>query len=340
MTRLSPALPAEIAAAVAALLDNVPRRPLAERARRLSVGYRANRPTSETIRDETDALAYAAARLPATYAAAAAVLSRLRDERPDFAPRRILDLGCGLGAASFAALEAWPNIESVTLLDRSREFLALARRIAQSCGRDALAAAKIVEADIARSPEFEGAPFDLVLIGYALTELPDAVVRPALARLWPCVGGALVVVEPGTPRDHARLMTVRGQLVSLGAVVAAPCPHSRPCPLVPPDWCHFSVRLPRSRDHRLLKGADAPFEDEKYSYLVAMRGAPDERRSARILAPPLERKPGISLKLCSETGICETSILKRDKARYGAVRRKVWGDLVDAPAKETAKETE
>jgi hypothetical protein len=37
------------------------------------------------------------------------------------------------------------------------------------------------------------------------------------------------------------------------------------------DWCHFSQRLPRSRDHMLLKDADVPFEDERYSYVVVTR---------------------------------------------------------------------
>ena len=37
------------------------------------------------------------------------------------------------------------------------------------------------------------------------------------------------------------------------------------------DWCHFSQRLARSRDHMLLKDASVPFEDERYSYVVATR---------------------------------------------------------------------
>ena len=46
--------------------------------------------------------------------------------------------------------------------------------------------------------------------------------------------------------------------------------------LQPPDWCHFTQRLPRSRAHKQIKGAELPFEDEKFSY-VALTRAPVAR---------------------------------------------------------------
>lgn len=97
----------------------------------------------------------------------------------------------------------------------------------------------------------------------------------------------------------------------------------------------MAVPLPRSRDHRPLKEAEAPFEDEKFCYLIAARNAPAQAAGARVLAPPLARKHGAGLKLCVKTGISETSILKRDKAEYQRIRRTVWGDRIVAPAKET-----
>ena len=45
-----------------------------------------------------------------------------------------------------------------------------------------------------------------------------------------------------------------------------------------PDWCHFTQRLPRSRAHKQIKGAELPFEDEKFSY-VALTRAPAARAS-------------------------------------------------------------
>ncbi|QGM96103.1 small ribosomal subunit Rsm22 family protein [Methylocystis parvus] len=322
------ALPAGLAAAIAAQLERRPRNALTESARRLSESYRARKNTSEAIRDETDALAYALTRMPATYAAVAAALERLAQEQPAFAPKSLIDVGCGLGAAAYAAAAVWPKLERIEMVDRSRAFLALAAALAAESGAAPVAGATITPLDITRLPP-AGAKADLVVLAYALTELSEADLPPLADALWARAGGALVIVEPGTPRDHERLMRVRAQLIERGATILLPCPHDRPCPLEPPDWCHFSVRLPRSREHKLLKGADAPFEDEKYAYLVAARFG--EGAQARILAPARRNKAGVTLKLCETRGMREIFLPKRDKARYEGIWKKDWGDALAAP---------
>lgn len=331
MSRPDPALPAGLAGALAARLEGRPRQPLVESARRLSESYRARKPTIDAIRDETDALAYALTRMPATYAAVVSVLGRLAAEQPGFAPRSLLDVGCGLGAAAYAAAAVWPGLDKAALADRSEAFLGLAAGLAAESGAPLIAGARILRADITRLGA-EIPRSDLVVASYALTELADADLPAVAADLWARTAGALVLVEPGTPRDHARLMTARERLIGLGARVLGPCPHERPCPLAAPDWCHFSARLPRSRDHKLLKGADAPFEDEKFAWLAVGRaGAP---AAARVLAPPRHGKAGAALKLCESGGVSEIFLPKREKARYERIRRKDWGDALEAPPEE------
>ncbi len=327
MTGPSPALPAGLAAAIAAQLEGRPRKGLAESALRLSEDYRARKPTRDAIRDETDALAYALTRMPATYAAVVSVLGRLAEEQPGFAPDSLLDVGCGLGAAAYAASAVWPGMRTVEMIDRSRAFLSLAATLARQSDVAAVAAAKITAADMTRLPDADGAP-DLVAVAYTLTELAEADLAGVAASLWNRTGGALVIVEPGTPRDHERLMRVRARLADLGARIIAPCPHAAPCPLAAPDWCHFAVRLPRSRDHKLLKRAEAPFEDEKFSYLIAAREG--DAAAARVLAPARHGKPGVKLKLCVAAGLSEIFLPKRDKARYERNRKKDWGDAFAA----------
>lgn len=332
MSLPSPELPAPLAAAIEARLAGRAQVMLRESARLLSERYRARRPTIETIRDETDALAYAATRMPATFAAIVTALGRLKEESPDFAPKLMLDAGCGLGAAACAAATVWPEIAEVALLDRSALFLRLATELIKECG--APTAVEAVQADFAAPSALAAAQFDLVVAGYALTELRESELPAAVDRLWAHTSGALVIVEPGTPRDHARLMDVRSRLVALGANILAPCPHAAPCPLAAPDWCHFSVRLARRRAHKLLKGAKAPFEDEKFAYLaVGRRNAPSPAW-ARIIGPPRAGKAGVSLKLCADKAFRETFIPKREKARYEKIRRKEWGDPLRAPAEE------
>jgi len=45
------------------------------------------------------------------------------------------------------------------------------------------------------------------------------------------------------------------------------------------------------------------------------------------LAPPLEAKPGLTFKLCDETGLHAQFVAARDKDEYRRVRKRGWGDL-------------
>src|SRR4029453_11187949 len=109
-------------------------------------------------------------------------------------------------------------------------------------------------------------------------------------------------VEPGTPAGYARIIALRERLIALGAHVAAPCPHDGECPLVAPDWCHFTQRLPRSQAHRQIKAAELAFEDEKFAY-VALTRAAVARRPARVLAQPEVGKVEVTAKLCTPGGL-------------------------------------
>jgi ribosomal protein RSM22 (predicted rRNA methylase) len=121
---------------------------------------------------------------------------------------------------------------------------------------------------------------------------------------------------------------LRAQLIALGAHVAAPCPHDGECPLVAPDWCHFAQRLPRSRAHKTLKGAELPFEDEKFAY-VALTRDPVARQPARVLAQPQVGKVEVTAKLCTSGGLAIAKIPRRAKADYARARRWRWGDAVN-----------
>ena len=78
----------------------------------------------------------------------------------------------------------------------------------------------------------------------------------------------------------------------------------------------------------MLKGAAAPFEDEKFSYLVAARTGAGA--AARIIGSARHSKIAVTLKLCKNNGLGEISAARRDKARYEGLRRKDWGDSLDA----------
>jgi ribosomal protein RSM22 (predicted rRNA methylase) len=309
--------PPALTLALEALLEGVPRKDLAAAAQKMSAGYRQGE-TSAPITTPLQATAYAVARMPATFAACSAVFARLAEVMPGFAPASLLDVGAGSGAASWAAATQWPDITSVTMLDRNPALRALARRLADA---GELVNAEILGGDLsAEKPQA-----DLVVASYVLAELPQDQAASVARDLWQCAAGALALVEPGTPDGFARIRSARAALIEAGAHVAAPCTHDHDCPLQADDWCHFSQRLARSRDHMLLKEATVPFEDERYSYVVVTRQK--MATGARILAPPLETKPGITFKLCDETGLRAQFVASRDKDEYRRVRKLGWGEL-------------
>jgi len=246
---------------------------------------------------------------------------------PGFAPASLLDAGAGTGAASWAAAEAWPGLEGVTWLDANAPFLDLARTFAAD-GPAPLRTAQALRGDLTAAGSWPSA--DAVVASYALAEIAPDRQDSTIRELWAATEGLLVLVEPGTPAGYARILAARNQLIAADAVIAAPCPHQAACPLTGLDWCHFSVRLPRSRDHRLAKGAEVPFEDEPFSYLVAARpGIALASRRPRILAPPRAGKPGIQFKLCEPDGTVEQRLVgKRDKAAFALARRLGWGDVI------------
>jgi ribosomal protein RSM22 (predicted rRNA methylase) len=303
--------------ALTQLLDGVSRKDLAAAARKLSAGYRQGA-TSQGVVTPLEAIAYAVARMPATHAACAAVFARLAEVMPDFTPASLLDVGAGTGAASWAAITAWPSIGAITMLDRNPALRDLARKLADAGPMPDL---EILSGDVtAEKPNA-----DLLVASYVLAELPKNKAADIAMDLWQSAGVALVLIEPGTPDGFARIRAARVALIAAGAHVAAPCTHDKDCPLVEGDWCHFSQRLARSRDHMLLKDANVPFEDERYSYVVVTREK--VAREARILAQPLESKPGLTFKLCDENGLRAQFVASRDKEEYRRVRKLGWGDL-------------
>jgi len=319
----SPTLPTELKAALDAKLQGLSRNDTAERAARISQSYRGGG-NSVAIRNEADALAYALARMPATYAAIAASLNALAEITPDFAPQSLLDVGAGPGTATWAAAETWSSLRDFALLDANAalrnlalEFSSESARLREMDYRHGDARAMLARADAT----------DVVIASYVIGEM-DAIEQQAVTELiWSKTRDTLLVIEPGTPAGYKRIIALRAQLIAAGAHVAAPCPHDGPCPLRQPDWCHFTQRLPRSQAHKQIKGAELPFEDEKFSY-VALTRAPVASRPARVLAQPAVSKVEITAKLCMTDGITTARVRRRDKGAYARARRWRWGDGV------------
>jgi ribosomal protein RSM22 (predicted rRNA methylase) len=320
----APDLPAELKAALEAKLQGFSRSDAASRAALISKTYRDGGNSGAAIRTEADALAYALARMPATYAAVTAGLNALCEITPDFAPQNLIDVGAGPGTATWAAAEAFPSLATLTLVDANPALRALALDLGRGSTR--LRDLKYERGE-ARAALADTEPADLVVASYMIGEISEQEQRELAALMWSKTRDTLLVVEPGTPAGYGRIIALREQLIAAGAHVAAPCPHDGKCPLQAPDWCHFTQRLPRSRTHMQVKGVELPFEDEKFSY-VALTRAPPARQFERVLAQPIVTKIEVTAKLCTPDGLAITSVSRRAKAAFARARRWRWGDAV------------
>jgi ribosomal protein RSM22 (predicted rRNA methylase) len=320
---IAPSLPSELKAALARKAEGLSRNDAAQRADTISQTYRSGG-GSGRIRTREDALAYALARMPATYASIAASLNALAEVNPAFAPQSLLDIGAGPGTATWAAAEAFASLGDFNLLDANAALRDLAIDLAQSNPR--LASMQYQPGDarklLATAPET-----DLVIASYVINELGDIDRAAFTNAIWAKTRKTLLVVEPGTPAGYERIIGVRARLIAGGAHVIAPCPHDAECPLEAPDWCHFSQRLQRSRAHKHLKGAELPYEDEKFSYVVLSR-TPATERPARMLAQPQATKIAVTAKICAADGVKTVSVPHRDKAAYKRAKKWAWGDAV------------
>ncbi|MER6027910.1 small ribosomal subunit Rsm22 family protein [Streptomyces sp. NPDC001851] len=319
-----PVTPAQtLRAALDDVLAGLPPTQAAGAVERLIASYRGETPTHAPIlRDRADVAAYAAYRMPATFEAVRSALEAFAQAVPDWTPGSHVDVGGGTGAATWAVTATWPGERAVTVLDWAQPALALGREIAAA--NPALRAARWQRARIGADLTLEDT--DLVTVSYVLNELaePD---RAALVDAAAAAARTVVIVEAGTPAGYARVLEARDRLIHAGLHVVAPCPHSAACPIEPGrDWCHFSARVSRSSLHRQVKGGTLPYEDEKFSYVVATR-LPAQPSPARVVRRPQIRKGQVLLDLCeADDQLRRTTVTKRHGSLYKAARDAEWGD--------------
>lgn len=272
---------------------------------------------ADLITGAMDALAYALARMPATYMAIESAL-RYMLESIDELPDTVLDIGAGTGAASWA-MDALMKISGFSCFERNAAMRSQGSALMQ-WGSDALQKADWVDFDITKADiPIQG---DMVIMGYMLNELAAGQKEKALRRAWQATNRYFVIVEPGTPQGFENILLARNLLPEMGANIIAPCAHINPCTN---EWCGFSCRVPRSRIHKQTKGGDAPYEDEKYMYIAFSR-SPANRSANRVLRHPQRRKKHILIEVCTERGVELKTITAKDKELYATAKKAKAGD--------------
>ncbi|MGN0772640.1 MAG: small ribosomal subunit Rsm22 family protein [Candidatus Ventricola sp.] len=316
--------PQELTAALEALLAGESAAQLALDAQTISENYRLRTGQgSRLLTKEREAAAYAASRMPATFAAAQAVLSQAMDAS-GLEIRTLLDCGAGTGAVGWAAAGLL-ELERITCLEREDAMRSVGSALMRA-GGGALSQAVWASCDLTAAQALPRA--DLVAEGYMLGELRADMRLPAAQRLWDAAEKMLLLIEPGTPQGFTNLAAVREHLAGQGAHVAAPCPAGASrCPMAGEDWCHFAVRVQRTRLHKALKGGDAPYEDEKFGYLALTREAPKAPCAARVLRHPMIAPGRITLTLC-EGGEKAVRVVTKKDPLWKRARKIGAGDCV------------
>ena len=302
---------------------------LRDAAARMTVSYKEDSGHgSRLVTNRTSVLAYAAARMPATFGAVHTALTHTLETLESDCPEHlttILDLGAGTGAATLAVTECLHDGISITAVEREPEMRAVGQHLTTGCN------VKWVQADAleyVRTMAKDGKTFDVVISSYMTNEMSEETRTMLFSLLWKITRGVLLLVEPGTKVGSAILRSARQQFLAEGAAVCAPCPDVSDCPIGEDDWCHFTCRVARSKLHKTLKGGDVPYEDEKFSYLALTR-LPHKNTAHRILRHP-QKDPGrITLTLCSDIGCNVRVVTKRDKAAFTAARKADAGDSIE-----------
>ncbi|HEY3926053.1 MAG TPA: small ribosomal subunit Rsm22 family protein [Acidothermaceae bacterium] len=298
---------------------------LTARVERLIGTYRSGAtPVTPILATADDVLAYAAYRMPATYAVVRAALQQLELGVPGFQPRTLVDFGAGTGAVAWAAADVWSTLSDVTLLEQSVAAIELGKRLMLGSSSVVLGVAVWRQWRLS-TPAADAGQFDVATAAYVLGELTEQQ-QAVLVGLLMASAPTVVVIEPGTPAGFARVIRAREALIDGGFSIAAPCPHECACPMLERgDWCHFAERLDRSRLHRSVKAGELSYEDEKFSYVAAARG-PVRQPAARILRHPQLRKGLVSLELCTASGAATNERVSKSQELYKAARNARWGD--------------
>ncbi len=314
-------MPVELAQGIEALLYGKKQAPMKEIAEKLTQRYRTESGKgARLVQSAEEAVVYSVVRMPATFGAVSAALSYACELLPPrFSVQSVADCGAGTGAAAWAIREAF-GPEKITLLERE----AAMRSVGQSLmSEDMRSVCEWKPFDVVTDRIEQ--KYDLVSAAYLLNELAESARGKVLEKLWNATEKILLIVEPGTPVCAAQMQGYRSFLSERGATIVAPCPQSINCPMGEGDWCHFTCRIQRTKMHRLLKG-EAPFEDEKYSYIVAVKGdIPVQTVQNRVLRHPYTEKGKVTLTFCNGTAVTEKTFRKGD-SEYKTAQKVNCGD--------------
>lgn len=313
-------LPFTLESKIQSLIQRSSLKSWAKEAQNLASTYRQKNKRTLALSSEELRIVYLCSRLPATYAAISYVFKQLQKKFDLSLIHSLLDCGAG-PASTLLAASVFFSLEQAVLLERDPGFIELGKLLSEPTDVQVTWVCQDMTRVISSSKK------DLVMASYSLCEIAEEDQTRTIESLWNKTRRILMIIEPGTPKGFHCIRKAREKLIDLGAFLIAPCSHVQACPVAKGDWCHFSVRLPRSSWHRQVKEGTLNYEDEKFSYLIFSR-APISRGLSRVIRHPLKGSGFVKLQLCTEAGLVEKTISRKDKQLYSFAKKIQWGDEV------------
>jgi ribosomal protein RSM22 (predicted rRNA methylase) len=252
----------------------------------------------------------------------------------EFKELRVLDLGCGAGAATWGLLAFLDEISSafplsLTFADIVKENLAVCRKFLSHSEKGVSIDASYIHTDLSGSSLTSESltvhsPYQLIMMMNTLNELPEENDETLLQRLFGMLdtNGAIIIVEPASREESRRLLRFRDRAVGRGLTVYSPCTHQNNCPALikDADWCHTEIEWERPEFIALIDEKIGNLRlSLKSSYVVLTKNgntlskALDESGLSRIVSEVFIEKGRRRAFLCNDSGRNEYVLNLRDK---------------------------
>ena len=302
-------------------IKNIKITELKKYAQNLSNKYMKEERTGKSLLSkEIEALAYSIMRMPATFGAISTTLKYALRLVPDMEINSVLDIGAGTGAVVWAVNEfISPN--KMTCIEREQAMRTVGGKLLKY--NNDINSIEWIDSDITNYSFPEKA--DLIIVSYMINELKPEERKKLMHNLLIIESKIILIIEPGTPEGFKNIKNIQKQVIDVGAYILAPCTAQKVCPLPEDDWCHTTVRIERTKTHKILKDGEAPYEDEKFAY-IAITKEKYKTENCRILRHPIIEKGKITLKLCTNGQIEEKIVTKKDGGIFKQAKKKKCGD--------------
>lgn len=254
--------------------------------------------------DISQAIAYAQGRMPATYSVIRYVLEKFLANVGCDETFNVLDVGAGVGTLEIAL-----NDIGVKYVYEAVERSAAMREVFKRLHNDDV---KIYFEDFQRFDTEKRYP--VVFASYFINELKNK--KQALRKIFKLSEEYVFIIEPGTPDGYFNILEAKKIANELNWYPLMPCAQMG-CDLKKGDWCHFSVRLPRTKLHTQLKKAKLSYEDEKFCYVIFSKRRSDFVDNSTIIKNPIKRSGHTIFDICSKDGVCRVVSADKKKLKWG-----------------------